>query len=280
MVKYYFFIGQMNANSGEILRVLKKEKADFANIPANQNGAYVVSEHDCRKARESGFTPIFIGIHQTDGEPNSYHYPYFDLQKSPLATVLRLLHRNANSRQNMIMRYNQGLYFYNRFGVINYLIIDGASRTQIEEIQLFDRQSHEIASQFEEMAEVALNKASTNPLCTSELGSQTVRKDLLVVDLETDIPFGKEYYTEYLTVTDRAFWLQKYQNLVIFDNNVIFYAGFADIAENLRQRFPRMNSSNYGCIDLSWKKDEKTRQDILDYLAEQTINKLDSGNLL
>ena len=143
--------------------------------------------------------------------------------------------------------YNKYPYDVNQMAE---LIRMGYSSKDIEEVRAYNRAESGITQEEEKAAQLCLDRSR-------------FKSELLVVK---NLP-----HERFEAIIDRAFWMQRVQNVVIFTElGSVLYAGFADIAQGAFDRFH--GSLSYCFWEGSWKTEEEQER-IIQFLFEKTKEK-------
>lgn len=217
MEKLYFFIGKKNGVTLEIKNILIEKNIPFCDISLDSRG-YFADENDVHRVINEGYLPVFIGVTNENqigiyGEViSSYVSGKYSSALYPVADMLEI---TLTQRQILIATNDEDKY-YDRPYFCNPMLDmlrDGYSRQKIDDVRAFNRKGMGITEEEEMQAEKALHTA--------------MKVSGLIVVM--NLPHNK-----YQAVLDRAFWLQKVQNIVIFtENGEGLYIGFHDVAIRL-----------------------------------------------
>lgn len=265
---YYFVIGERNASTAEIIRILDQKKIPYC--LCGKDDVYEPLPKECQ-----GRQVVYIGMPQMSGKGNiCFNYPYVETHKAPLRNVADSSMLGVlNETHIPLMIYNAGNNIYNKCGEIQELLNTGYNSDIIKQIQLADRLARDVNEEIENQAEQQ----------AQEFASMQKLHDLLVFRLDTSLNFSEtEWYSQHenlLAVTDRAVWLQKYQNVLILDNHYIAYAGILSLdLEEICNGGKKIMLA--GIKLLAGETSEEIREKVIDFASYDTAKMVKNGVLL
>ncbi len=209
MEKKYYFFGTPSGANEEIKKILKDLSVPFKQIEPSKYGSYLLKEEDVKELVEAGYSIVCVDANNVSG------YAAKVMKRSDISCLdLIMVEHNLPSNAWLdLVRENDEYHFlrypYSTMGM-DMLVRSGYSRKDINAVRAYDRKAKGVTKVEEKQTDEALKNA--------------VNVDgLLIVD---ELPHSK-----FQSVLDKAFWLQRYQNVVIFstDGNFLYY-GYATIA--------------------------------------------------
>ncbi len=265
---YYFVIGERNASTAEIISILDQKKIPYCLRRKDENYIPSAPEYQGREL-------IYIGMPQMAYRGFiCFNYPYVETHKAPLWYVADSSFLGAFNKAHIpLIIYNAGNNIYNKWSEIQELLNTGYNPDIIKQIQLADRLARNVNEEIENQAEQQ----------AQEFASAQKLHDLLVFRLDTPLNFSEaERYSQHenlLAVTDRAVWLQKYQNVLILDNHYVAYAGILQLdLEEICNGGKKITLA--GIELLSGETSEEIREKVIDFASYDTAKMVKNGILL
>ena len=221
MKNYYFFIGQMNACTAITIDLIKKHKASYEIVPFDNSCNCYKADDKVEKAMQDGYTPVFIGMNYKFGK--SFDYPYQSEYASPFCEVQKLFNDFECSRiQNFVLVYTMQPLLFLWSEQIPKLVISGASKAEIVEIQNLDEKARGYTPEMLKNIDALLEpfkylSARSRGLIVLELKSETLDDQILI------------------PILNRCFWLQRYLNVMVISKKMITYYGYRDIVDKLQE---------------------------------------------
>ena len=257
MEKYYF-IGKGNAVTAEIIEILKKCGIAYEQVPKGKYGIYSVSQEQVNSVISQGKKPYLVALFSArDGAVNIPNYKV-NCNCSALLYVAKDCGVELSNWQNLVLANDENMYNKYPYDVnhLAELVRMGYSKHAIEKVREFDRIRSGVTLGEDQAAKECINQAMQ-------------QNKLLIVD---NLPHEK-----FKAVTDRVFWLQNVQNVVIFTTvGTVLYAGFADVAFGL---FKNLGGHlSYAFWEGSYKTNEEKNK-ILKLLTLVSKKKVQGGVL-
>jgi len=234
MEKEYYFFGTPSGANLEIKAILRRLSIPFKQLTP-KDGVYFVRESDVKNLVETGYSLVCIDASNISG----HKMKLMQCGKvSCLDLIMTKYSINCTPWQNLIREndeYSFNKKTYSTIG-IDMLIRSGYSRRKIDAVRAYDRKAKGTSKAEEKQTDEALKNAK-------EING------LLIVD---NLP-----HTKYQSVLDKAFWLQRYHNIIIFsDNRNFLYYGYNNIAfEIMKAGYAQVTYEYYNeghC--LNWQK--------------------------
>ena len=251
MEKYYF-IGKRNAVTAEIVKILQEKGIGFEFVEQGQYGIYDVTQKQVNAIIAQDKQPYLVGISSV--RKGAILIPNYrvNCERSALRVVANDCGVALNKWQALVLANDEDVYNKYPYDVnqMAELIRMGYSSKDIEEVRAYNRAESGITPEEEKAAQLCLDRSR-------------FKSELLVVK---NLP-----HERFEAIIDRAFWMQRVQNVVIFTElGSVLYAGFADIAQGAFDRFH--GSLSYCFWEGSWKTEEEQER-IIQFLFEKTKEK-------
>ena len=257
MEKYYF-IGKGCAVTAEIIKILEIKEIPFERVKEGRYGIYDVSQEKIDEIIAQGKQPYLVGISSArKGAVKVLDYRV-NCTHSALLSVAVDCNATLSDWQHLVVANDEDAYNHYPYSVnqMAELVRMGYSKRAIEKVRAYDREQAGVTQQEEHEAELCLAK-------------MIMQNQLQIVK---DLPHEK-----FRTITDRLFWLQNVQNVVIFTvEGSLLYAGFADIALSMFKRFGGMCS--YAFWEGTYKGAEEQNR-IIRLLSQASRKKVQGGLL-
>jgi len=245
MEKKYYFLGSPSGANEEIKKILQKHDVPFKQVKPDQYGSYYVKNEDAQDLVEAGYKLVCVDAH------NLSEYKSEILKRGhPSCLELITLEYSSEETPWQLLVAENDTYSVNQLPysvfAMSMLIKSGYSRKEINAVRAYDRKAKGISKEEEKQTTEALKSA------------QSIN-GLLIVD---NLPHNK-----YQSVLDNAFWMQQYQNIVIFteDNHFLYY-GYADIAfEVMKAGFSQIT---HWCYNEGHCKTSLHKQRLLQFLKK------------
>lgn len=257
-MEQYYFIGKKCAVTAEIINILEKKGISYECVNEGRYGIYDVSQEKVDEIITQGKRPYLVGISSVrQGAVKVLDYKV-NCAHSALLSVAVDCGETLSDWQNLILANDEDAYNHYPYSVnqMAELVRMGYSKRAIEKVRAYDRAQSGVTPEEEKAAELCLEK-------------MTMQNQLRIVK---DLPHEK-----FRTITDRLFWLQDVQNVVIFTTTgSLLYAGFADVAFNMFKHFGGVCS--YAFWDGSFKNEEEQNR-IIRLLSQASRKKVQGGLL-
>lgn len=251
MEKYYF-IGKRNAVTAEIVKILQEKGICFEFVEKGQYGIYDVSQEQVDAIIAQNKQPYLVGISSV--RKGAIRIPDYrvNCESSALLTVANDCGVTLSKWQALVLANDEGVYKAYPYDVSQMaeLVRMGYFSKDVDEVRAYDRAQSGVTPEEEKAAQLCIDRSR-------------FKNELLVVK---NLP-----HERFETVIDRAFWMQRVQNVVIFTElGSVLYAGFADIAKGAFDCFH--GSLTYCFWEGSWKTEDEQER-IIQFLLKKTIEK-------
>ena len=257
MEKYYF-IGKRCAVTAEIVNILEKKGISYERVNEGRYGIYDVTQEKVDEILAQGKRSYFIGLSCVRNGAITIPEYRHNCENSPLLRVAVDCGVTLSDWQNLVLANDEDVY--NKYpysvNIMAELVRMGYSKQEIEKVRAYDREQSGVTPEEEKAAE----------LCLSQM---IMHNQLRIVK---DLPHEK-----FRTITDRLFWLQSVQNVVIFTTKgSLLYAGFGDIAFGMIKRFG--GAASYAFWEGNFKSEDEQNR-IIRLLSQASRKKVQGGLL-
>lgn len=258
-MKNYYFVGGKGAVIDEILNILRGKCILHMSISPGECGIYSVDSKTVDGVFSFGFSPILILCTSASSKAKKWDSYRVNITPSPLRQLASCENIKLSFWQNLVLLNDENRYA--EYPYVNNIMADlrrmGYNRGQIEQVRAYDRMALGITAKEERETEKCLEEN-----CFKQ-------HRLIIV---SELP-----HETYRTVTDRTFWAQSEQNVLVFtQNGNFFYVGFADVVTMLVNEFRVQYTNYYSCEGLYDGETEKASiiKSITDYCRRKETEKI------